>query len=417
MLKNILKVLFGNVFSKLYPFLVINLLSIYIDTGAVGVYAFYITITTVSIAFITGGIAPILVRYLAVDSEESNIPKIQILDVSIFFATVLTLLVSIILALFGDNWLNFSATKDIKFFIIFIILTIIGLVISTLTKSAMVGLREYNKLVGLDLFLTIVSMLGLIFTYIISGFSNVKYFLQLSTILALLNGLVSFIYFLAIRRIYYLPYKIKTSSIIRLFHFGWPALLSALMFSPVLLLGKFLLEKNHGLEAVGQFELAFQWATMLLIVTGVISSLALPDMASLVNHKPKMEVMYKKYLKINIVISLILSFLVFVFFYINRNGWINFFPAAKEISYLLLLLVLITALLISIWSVQTKVCAAFEQQLSVTKINSIWIIICVILMALVTPVYGVLGMMFSITISWCILIGVFFVWNKRFFKS
>lgn len=62
MLKNILKVLFGNVFSKLYPFLVLNLIGIYISTSAVGVYAFYITITTVSIAFITGGIVPILVR-------------------------------------------------------------------------------------------------------------------------------------------------------------------------------------------------------------------------------------------------------------------------------------------------------------------------------------------------------------------
>lgn len=410
MLKNILKVLFGNIFSKLYPFLVLNLLGIYINTSAVGVYAFYITITSVSVAFITGGIAPILVRYLAVDSEEKYIPKIQILDFSILLATILTILVSVILIFFGDKWLGFNVI-DLKFFIIF---TIIGLVISTLTKSAMVGLRDYNKLVGLDLVLTFFSMLGLIITYIISGFYDIKNFLQLSTILALINGLLGLIYFFAIRSNYYIPYKIKTSTIKRLFHFGWPALLSALMFSPVLLLGKFILENNYGLEAVGKFELTFQWATMLLIVTGVISSLALPDMASLTNSKIKMHEVYTKYLKINIIVSLILSVLIFLFFYINRIGWLSFFPAAKKISYLELTLVLVTALLISIWSVQTKVCAAFEQQLSVTKINSIWIITCMSLIILVTPSYGVVGMMFSIVISWCILVTVFFIWNKKF---
>lgn len=410
MLKNILKVLFGNVFSKLYPFLVLNLLGIYINTSAVGVYAFYITITSVSVAFITGGIAPILVRYLAVDSEENYIPKIQILDFSILLATILTILVSGILIFFGDKWLGFNII-DLKFFIIF---TIIGLVISTLTKSAMVGLRDYNKLVGLDLILTFFSMLGLIITYIISGFYDIKNFLQLSTILALINGLLGLIYFFAIRSNYYIAYKIKTNTIKRLFHFGWPALLSALMFSPVLLLGKFILENNYGLEAVGKFELTFQWATMLLIVTGVISSLALPDMTSLTNSKIKMHEVYTKYLKINIIVSLILSLLIYLFFYINRIGWLSFFPAAKKISYLELTLVLVTALLISIWSVQTKVCAAFEQQLSVTKINSIWIITCMSLIILVTPSYGVVGMMFSIVISWCILVAVFFIWNKKF---
>lgn len=410
MLKNILKVLFGNIFSKLYPFLVLNLLGIYINTSAVGVYAFYITITSVSVAFITGGIAPILVRYLAVDSEENYIPKIQILDFSILLATILTILVSGILIFFGDKWLGFNVI-DLKFFIIF---TIIGLVISTLTKSAMAGLRDYNKLVGLDLVLTFFSMLGLIITYIISGFYDIKNFLQLSTILALINGLLGLIYFFAIRSNYYIAYKIKASTIKRLFHFGWPALLSALMFSPVLLLGKFILENNYGLEAVGRFELTFQWATMLLIVTGVISSLALPDMTSLTNSKIKMHEVYTKYLKINIIVSLILSLLIYLFFYINRIGWLSFFPAAKKISYLELTLVLVTALLISIWSVQTKVCAAFEQQLSVTKINSIWIITCMSLIILVTPSYGVVGMMFSIVISWCILVTVFFIWNKKF---
>lgn len=410
MLKNILKVLFGNIFSKIYPFLVLNLLGFYIDTSAVGVYAFYITITSVCVAFITGGIAPILVRYLAVDSEEKYIPKIQVLDFSILSATILTLLVSVILIFFGDAWLDFNII-EMKFFIIF---TIIGLVISTLTKSAMVGLRDYNKLVGLDLILTFFSMLGLIITYIIGGFYSIKYFLQLSTILALINGLLSLIYFFSIRRSYYIPYKLKINTIKRLFHFGWPALLSALMFSPVLLLGKFVLENNHGLEAVGKFELTFQWATMLLIVTGVISSLALPDMASLITSKIKMREVYTKYLKINTIVSLILSLLILLFFYMNRMSWLNFFPAAKNISYLELILVLVTALLISIWSVQTKVCAAFEQQLAVTKINSIWIITCMSLIVLITPSYGVAGMMFSIAISWCVLVAVFFIWNKKF---
>lgn len=413
MLKNILKVLFGNIFSKLYPFLVLNLIGIYISTNAVGVYAFYITITTVSIAFITGGIVPILVRYLAVESEDETIPKIQILDISIGLAIMLTFLVSVILILFKGILLDIE-TKDMNFFVISIILTIIGLVMSTLTKSAMIGLKDYNKLVILDVFLTIMSMLGLVFTYIISEFNNLKYFLQLSTILALLNGFLSLIYYLYIRNIYYLPYEIKNSTIKRLFYFGWPALLSALMFSPVLLLGKFLLESNQGLDAVGKFELVFQWATMLLIVTGVISNLALPDMASLINCKAKMYKVYRKYIKINLSISFIMGLIIFVFYYLNKVGWIGIFPAAKEISYFQLILVLITALLISIWSIQTKICAVFEQQLMVTKINSIWIIICILLMSLIIPRYGVDGMIVSIVISWIVLVGTFFVWNKRF---
>lgn len=413
MLKNILKVLFGNIFSKLYPFLVLNLIGIYIGTSAVGIYAFYITITTVSIAFITGGIAPILVRYLAVVSENEGISKIQILDVCIGLAMILTFLVSVILLFFRRNIFNVEV-EDIDYFIILTIVTIIGLVMSTLTKSAMMGLKDYNKLVGLDFFVTIVSMLGLIFIYIISEFNNLKYFLKLSTVLALLNGFFSLIYYLRIRKIYYFPYEIKNSTIKRLFNFGWPALLSALMFSPVLLLGKFLLESNQGLDAVGKFELVFQWATMLLIVTGVISNLALPDMATLINHKDKMYEVYKKYIKINLSVSIIMGLIILVFYYLNKVGWIGIFPAAQEISYFQLILVLITALLISIWSIQTKICAVFEQQLMVTKINSIWILICILLMSLIVPKYGVDGMIFSIAISWIVLVGAFFVWNKRF---
>lgn len=413
MLKNILKVLLGNVFSKLYPFLVLNLIGIYISTSAVGIYAFYITITTVSIAFITGGIAPILVRYLAVVSENEGIPKIQILDVCIGLAVILTFLVSVILLVFRRNILNIEV-EDINYFVILTILTIIGLVMSTLTKSAMIGLKDYNKLVGLDFLVTIISMLGLIFTYIMSEFNNLKYFLQLSTILALLSGLLSLIYYFSIRKIYYLPYEIRKSTIKRLFDFGWPALLSALMFSPVLLLGKFLLERNQGLGAVGQFELVFQWATMLLIVTGVISNLALPDMASLINNKAKMYDLYRKYIKINLNISFIIGFLILVFYYLNKVGWISLFPAAKEISYFQLILVLLTALLISIWSIQTKICAVFEQQLMVTKINSIWIVTCILLMILIIPRFGVDGMILSIVISWSVLVLVFNVWNRRF---
>lgn len=415
MLKNILKLLFGNIFSKLYPFLILNIIGVYLNTSAVGVYAFYIAITSIAIVFITGGISPVIVRYLAVKPDGNEIKKIEVLDFSICTALILTFLVLSSICLYGGGWFQFDY-NNLDFFIYYILLTIIGLVFSTLIKSTLTGLRLYNYLLVLDLLIAFISFLGLVVTYLLSGYNEIEDFLKLSTILAIINGFLSFALLFYFRIKFYSSYVIRFNVIKKMFNFGWPSLLSALIFSPVLLLGKFFLEKSHGLEAVGEFELTFQWATMLLIITGVISGLALPDMASVIDSKKQVKDFYRKYLKINIIVSILMGLFIYIFIYLNKIDFIEFFPIAKEISNLLLILALITALFISIWSIQTKVCAVFEKQLSVTKLNFIWIILCIFLMFFLIPIFGVEGMIISISISWFVLIVIFHIWNKRFFR-
>lgn len=417
---NILKVLAGSVFNKLYPFLILNMVAITVGGESVGGYAMFISVSGTAAIFITGGVGPILVRYLAAPEEANFISKQKVFDFSISVSTAIIIFLSAGIYFLGDKLFSFEVSDvSAELFSILVIIFLVGQSVVSLAKSALIGLRRYSFLMVYEFVLTIISLSGLVFAFIFFGFSSLKVYLFVSAILSAVNGCLSFLLIFRIRRSVGQESELGLNSIKikRLFGFGVPSLVNALMFAPVLLIGKFVLESTHGLAAVGQFELAFQWATMVLVVTGVVSSLALPELSVHLRDKEKFKLIYFQYIIVNVVISVSLGFLLVFFFYLNRSGILDFFSVVHQIEYNLLFMALITSILISVWSVQTKVCAAYEKQFWVTKLNLVWALVCGSLVVFFVPKYGVLGLMVSVTVSWLFLVIIFIWFNGRIFGS
>lgn len=417
---NVLKVLLGSVFNKLYPFLILNLVALTIGAEAAGGYALFISISGAAAIFITGGVGPVLVRYLAAPVEVDCVSKKSVIDFSVFSSAVIVIFLSALIYILVSRVLTIdipSVSSDL--FAVLVVAFLVGQSIVSLTKSALLGLRKYNTLMFYELVLTIINLGGLVVAFFYFGLSSLDVYLGLSALLSLINGLLSVALVVHIRsRVVERSDPDLSLLIIKRFVcFGVPSLANAIMFTPVLLVGKFFLEHYHGLAAVGQFELAFQWATMVLIVTGVVSGLALPELAVHLNSYSKLKATYFQYLLLNVGISLCLGSLLVLFFYLNRSGVFDFFSVVHQIDYAVLFLALITALLISIWSVQTKVFAVYERQFWVTSLNLIWAILCGALAVIFVPEYGALGLMTSITASWLALVLVFFWFNYRFMSA
>tara|TARA_Y100000296_G_scaffold86617_1_gene127005 strand:+ start:713 stop:1999 length:1287 start_codon:yes stop_codon:yes gene_type:complete len=417
---NVIKVLLGNVFNKLYPFLILNLLAVTVGVEAAGGYAIFVSVSSVAIIFINGGVGPILVRYLAVPAGFDNIGKKSVLKFSYCVSILIILFLSVGIYLFGSDFFSIEISGvDDETFVFLIVSFLIGQAIVSLAKSSLLGLREYNALMLYELVLTIVNLGGLVVAYFSVGLESLKVYLYLSTLLSVINGLMSLFWIVRINKSVAGQNGVGLSlvNIKRLLGFGIPSLANALMFTPVLLMGKLILEHNYGLTAVGKFELAFQWATIVLIVTGVVSSLALPELTVLLSDYSKLKKVYRQYVIVNVVISISLSVLLFVLFYFNRTGFFEFYAVANEIEYEVLFLALVMALFISVWSIQTKVFAVYEKQLWVTGLNLVWAMLCGVLVVAFVPKYGVLGFVSSISAAWLALVLVFFWFNYRFMSA
>ena len=416
LIKTILKVLIGNTFSKLYPFVILNLLAIYNGSEEVGAYAIFLSLANSGILFISGGLNSLLGRYLSIKDDEGIKKKKSALIFSLVFAMVMFALYIILIEIiyfFTDTLKVIS--NDVKYIVICVIIYIYGQACLALYKHALTGLRNYNKILNADMLISALSIGTLIFVLAFYPAFDLKVVIYLTTAIGFISGVIGCT---GLYRCYSIlnkkKFDINKADLTKEFiSFSIPSLISSMMFTPILLLGKFVIEAHHGLETVGIFELSFQWATVVLMVTGVISTISLPDLANNIDSKFDFNRIYKKYILVSLSASAFLSISLIIAFLINEHTTFNYIPSNYEIELPILLMALASSVLISVWSIQVKVPAAYNMQLTATKINSIWVFFTLIGIYAFVPLYGALGFMISITLSWAILVIIYSSYNKK----
>jgi len=417
---NIFKVLVGNVFNKIYPFVVLNLLAITVGPEAVGGYAIFISISGVAAIFVNGGVGPVLVRYLAAPITSGGIGKKAVIDYSVCLSIVSYLLFSFFTYLFLSKFSKIEIPDvSSELFSFLLIVYLAGQLSVSLAKNILLGMRRYTALMQCELLFTLINFGGLIVALACDWLYGLYGYLYLLTIFSVVNGVFSAALVVHARVGSSDGSDSGLSAVEkrRLLGFGIPSLVNAIMFTPVLLIGKFALEHYHGLAALGEFELTFQWATIVLIVTGVVSSMALPELTAHLADYFKLKATYYKLLVINFVISFFLGFFLIILLKVGRNLGVEGYAFLHQIDDVVLFLVLITAVLISVWSVQTKIFAAYERQLLVVRLNILWALACTLFVMIFVPTYGVVGLAFAVSISWLFLVGVFFVFVNRFIRA
>lgn len=420
MIKNLIKLLFGTVFSKIYPFLILNLIAMTSEQSSVGAYALFLSIANLGLLIITGGLNPLLSRFLSIEYGDDSNKKTAVLTFSLTFSVVTFVIFSIIIIFLPSEFIGLKSIKEsTPNVVFFILLYLAGNSFWSVARFVLIGLKEYTVLLKLDIANSIIA-LGMLSTFYIysDNLSLIKFF-TLTTIISIFNGILGLIVFIK----YYLylkienPRKLTIADSSDFTKYLIPSLVNALMFTPVLLFGKVVLENHHGLASVGVFELAFQWATIILLVTGATSTISLPDLSGLINNKNKFWTTYQKYINLNFVLSLALSSILISVVLFDGLTEYRILPKNYDLDHHILLFSLVTSILISVWSIQVKVAAAFKRQYIASKLNLIWVVCSLSFTLLLIPSYGALGLIASTSFSWLILVIVYFFYNKSYRKA
>jgi len=186
---------------------------------------------------------------------------------------------------------------------------------STLIQNILIGLEEFKKLAILSIISSSISI-PLIFILI--------YFFQFN---GALFGIVSYFSFdFIIKYIYYKKFNYKIKFEIQIFKkqskelllFSTPLLLAVLINSFTFWYARIIIiNETNSFEEIALFDAAFQWLTIIMIITGATTSVVLPMLSKNLSNKKELSNVFITNLYVNLSISILISIIFFLSFFVT----------------------------------------------------------------------------------------------------
>lgn len=312
-LSSSLWLLIGNSIGRLAMFLANIFAARMLSQEAFGQFAMIRNTISSIEGLISGTLGSTVIKQVAQSSheEKENLPYILS---TIFILNIIIAFIISIFIFFGADFivekflLNNTNLINALYIGIFILITT---TFSTLMQNILIGLEEFKKLATLSIITSSISI-PMIFILI--------YFFQFYG--ALFGVVFYFGFDFIMKYLYYKKFSYKTKFEIQKFKsqskkillFSTPLLLAVIINSFTFWYARILIvNETNSFEEIAIFDAAFQWLTIIMIITGTTTNVVLPMLTKNLSNKKELSNVFITNLYINLIISILISIIFFIF--------------------------------------------------------------------------------------------------------
>lgn len=344
-LSSSLWLLIGNSIGKLAMFLANIFAARMLSQEAFGQFTM-IRNTILSIeGLISGTLGSTVIKQVAQSSheEKENLPYILS---TIFILNIIIAFIISIFIFFGADFivekflLNNTNLVNALYIGIFILITT---TFSTLMQNILIGLEEFRKLATLSIItssITIPMIFILIYFFQFYGalFGVVFYFG--------FDFVIKYLYYKKLKYILIFRYIEFKKYISYIFFFSTP-----LFFSIIINLFSFwylrilVINESNGFKEIAIFDAAYQWLTVIMIITGATTNVAL----SMLSKKNNSKIFY-----INLLINFLISLIFAIFFILFSETIMLIYGENYADGYFILIILSITSIFFTLSAVYNK---------------------------------------------------------------
>ncbi len=346
--------LFGSSIGRLAMFLTNIFAARFLGDNLFGQYTMVRSTISLASNFITGALGLTATKHVAEDeSKASNEFLTKILTV-FTINIIFNILFILTLILFSDQIIHhfFLGEVTLKNALFVGGLLLFSSTNAYLAQSILIGLERYKLIAKIN------------FTVSILLFPIILMLIKYGKVIGTLSGVTLYFTFDFIFKIYFLKTKIlsqlnsinRTSFLLnlkKLSTFSFPLILSLIFSSGAFWYSKVvILNNSKRFGEIAVFDAAYQWLTIIMLITGATTSVALPMFSKAVgqNNKSHLRKIFSINLLVNVLISATIATIIVLFspFIMSLYGE-SFIRGSKILSILA-----ITSIFFSISSILNK---------------------------------------------------------------
>ncbi|MFA0518963.1 oligosaccharide flippase family protein [Vibrio sp. 10N.222.55.E8] len=329
-----------------------------------GRYGIVISTVNMVMIFASLGLGMTLTKYVAENKNNPCLLSNYVMG-SISIGLVLSTIISVCLYAFSTELaVYFFHDETLSHLMRFSAFMVFSNCFIGLSVGALQGFREFKSLFYSNVF-TAVLLMALLFLTLPNG--TVNDVLHAMLISSIFDNITKFSILVCCLRKYNYKFIIPTLAVYkRVTSFAVPTLLNGICFLPFLWYSKTLLViGDNGLYQAGLFDAAYQWLTLIMLITGAISTAIFPVLSK--NNSD-----FIKVYKFGILTSITIPLLLVIVIYPLRIYIANLYgPGYEELIDLIPVSIIITVFY-SAWSVMSKVSSAKGKPWQVFFGNIIW---------------------------------------------
>ncbi len=344
-LSSSLWLLIGNSIGRLAMFLANIFAARMLSQEAFGQFAMIRNTISSIEGLISGTLGSTVIKQVAQSSheEKENLPYILS---TIFILNIIIAFIISIFIFFGADFivekflLNNTNLVNALYIGIFILITT---TFSNLMQNILIGLEEFRKLATLSIItssITIPMIFILIYFFQFYGalFGVVFYFG--------FDFVIKYLYYKKLKYILIFRYIEFKKYISYIFFFSTP-----LFFSIIINLFSFwylrilVINESNGFKEIAIFDAAYQWLTVIMIITGATTNVAL----SMLSKKNNSKIFY-----INLLINFLISLIFAIFFILFSETIMLIYGENYADGYFILIILSITSIFFTLSAVYNK---------------------------------------------------------------
>jgi len=358
-LNNSFLLLLGNIVGRFTMFVTNIIAARFLSQEMFGQFMMIRNTMSMLESIVNGSIGSPMIKRIAESSHQKKDLN-SVINAIFFINLTIIFLVSILLFIFTP-WIieTYFLGKSHLITAFYIgILLFAGTILSSLLQSILIGLEKY-KIIAFSSFIT--SLLSLpIIIFLIYNFN--------------LNGVIFGVscYFIIDFIVKYIQFK--KLPITNIFKQNKPQILfeiknllnssKYLLFSTIIISFTFwyarilIINKTNHFENIAIFDAAFQWLSIIMIITGATTSVALPMMSKVINQNNNDE---KKVFYINLFVNLFISIFIMVLFVVFSQNIMALYGENYIQGSNTLIILAISSVFFTLYSVYNKWMVSHQQ--------------------------------------------------------
>jgi O-antigen/teichoic acid export membrane protein len=327
--------------------------------------------STISIfeSIVSGSLGSPIIKRVAESSHQKE--NLNSVINAIFFINITIILLLSILLLIFTPWIvetYFLGKVNLVNAFYIAILLLAGTILSSLIQGILIGLEEYKRIAFSGILTSIISLPLIIyfiynFNFYGAIFGVACYFI--------IDFLIKYIQFkkVYISEILKQNKKQLLIEIKNLLNSSKYLLYSTIIISLTFWYARvFIINKTDSFENIAIFDAAFQWLSIIMIITGATTSVALPMMSKVIGMKSQDE---KKVFNINLFVNLFISIFIMIIFIIFSENIMSLYGENYIQGSSTLIILAISSIFFTLYSIYNKWMVSHKQTKSILLSNII----------------------------------------------
>lgn len=328
--------------------------------------------------FVTGALGPSVTKKVAEisDTEEEKLPALL---QSVFIVNAVTLFLFALIIIYLSSWIvdTFfleASNLTVALYIAFFLLT--GSTLSFLTQNILIGFERFKNLAHISIIVSVISIPVILL--MINAFELYGALVGVS-LYFILDFTLKYLFLKSL--IKHINFKTSLNNIVqasqKLISFSFPLILSLIISSGTFWYAKVVvLNTSHDFSEIAIFDAAYQWITIIMLITGSTTSVALPMLSKAFGSKDNKEV--SKVFYLNLVVNIGISVSIATLFIIFSKEIMSLYGEKYVRGSNVLILLSLTSIMFSISSIYNRYMITH---------NKVWVIFVATLFGMVALFY------------------------------